>query len=213
MTLIEKMKAALKRSGLTKAELARRMETSPQAVGAWFKTGHISKPMLAKFAKVTGADVSWLMSDDVEEPRATYTAGGLRDVPVIGFAIANPIEDGYFDDMGFPPGAGEGYIPWRTTDPNAYALRVRGDSMQPRIRPGELVVVEPSKAVMPGNDVVVRTRDGRKMVKQLLYQRGGAVTLGSINQSHKQLTISVEEIESMHFIAATLPPSISMKED
>jgi phage repressor protein C with HTH and peptisase S24 domain len=128
-------------------------------------------------------------------------------VPVIGFAIATPEHDGYFDDMGLPAGGGDEFVAWPTTDPNAYALRVKGDSMQPRIRPGELVVVEPNARVAPGHDVLVRTKDGRRMVKQLLYQRGGEVALGSINQAHKQTTITLEEIESMHFVAGIVPQS------
>jgi phage repressor protein C with HTH and peptisase S24 domain len=73
------------------------------------------------------------------------------------------------------------------------------------------LVVQPATQVLPGHDVVVRTKDGRKMVKQLLYQRSGEVTLGSINQAHKQLTLSVEQIESMHYVAA-IAPATSIKE-
>jgi hypothetical protein len=35
-------------------------------------------------------------------------------------------------------------------DPNAYALRVKGDSMRPRIKPGEFVLVEPNTPPQPG---------------------------------------------------------------
>jgi phage repressor protein C with HTH and peptisase S24 domain len=145
-----------------------------------------------------------------ETPRAYRS---FRDVPIVGNVIATPEGDGFFDDMGFPPGAGEAYLPWPTRDPNAYALRVKGDSMQPRIRPGEMLVVEPSVRAEPGADVVVRTRDGRKMVKQLLFRRGKEVTLGSVNIAHKQVTISVEEIESMHVVSAIVPRGANTKED
>jgi phage repressor protein C with HTH and peptisase S24 domain len=137
----------------------------------------------------------------------------IRNVPVIGFAIANPEEDGFYDDMGFAPGAGEEYVPWPTKDSNAYALMVKGDSMQPRIRPGERIVVEPNSSVNPGDDVVVKMRNGRKMVKQLLLRRAGEVTLGSINQAHQQKTISLEEIESMHYVAGIVPRGITPTED
>lgn len=136
----------------------------------------------------------------------------LKRIPVIGFAVATPDEDGYFDDMGFPPGAGETYLRWPTRDPNAYALRVKNDSMAPRIRPGELIVIEPGTNVNSGDDVLVKTRKGRKMVKQLLYQRGGEATLGSINSAHKTLTISIAEIESMHFIGAIVPRGADIEE-
>jgi phage repressor protein C with HTH and peptisase S24 domain len=144
-------------------------------------------------------------ADLVEEPGRRYNTSprlsGPKLVPIIGFAIATPKEDGYFDDMTSGPGAASEFAQWHSKDPNAYALRVRGDSMQPRIRPGEVIVVEPNHALVQGKDVLVRTKDGRKMVKQLLFQRSGEVTLGSINQTHQQLTISLEEVESLHYVA------------
>lgn len=147
----------------------------------------------------------------VSEPAANR-ARQTRDVPIIGFAIATPDLDGFFDDQSYPVGHGEGYIAWPTRDPNAYALRVKGDSMQPRIRPGELIIVEPNVQVNPGDDVVVRTRAGRKMVKQLLMKRAGEITLGSINQEHRQTTISLEEVESIQFVAAIMPRGANVKE-
>jgi phage repressor protein C with HTH and peptisase S24 domain len=137
--------------------------------------------------------------------RAVRRQVAIRSVPVIGFVVATPDQDGYFDDASYPPGAGEGYLTWPTRDANAYALRVRGDSMQPRIRPGEVILVEPGTNISPGSDVVVRCKDGRKMVKQLLFQRGQEVTLGSINIAHRQVTIDVSEIESMHYVSAIVP--------
>jgi hypothetical protein len=42
--------------------------------------------------------------------RALRRPAAVRNVPVIGFAIATPDQDGYFDDADYPPGAGEGYL-------------------------------------------------------------------------------------------------------
>lgn len=154
-----------------------------------------------------------LLTPKTAARRQVRRDGLLREVPIVGHAVANPTDEGYFDDMGFPPGAGDEMLPWPTKDPNAYALRVKGDSMQPRIRPGELIVAEPGAAVGSGDDVVVRTRSGRKMVKQLLFQRGNEVTLGSINTAHRPTSISLEEIESMHRIAAIVPRGALVRDD
>jgi phage repressor protein C with HTH and peptisase S24 domain len=135
---------------------------------------------------------------------APILPAGSRRIPVIGHVIATPDTDGFFDDQGFPPGGGEGYIPWGTTDRNAYAVRVKGDSMYPRYRPGEILVVEPDAALVAGEDVIVRTKDGRKMVKRLLIQRATDVELGSINERHRPLTISLEEIESIHLVVGSV---------
>lgn len=134
------------------------------------------------------------------EPRATYDA--LRIVPIVGNAVASTT-DGYFEQEG----EGDAHVLFQTKDSDAYGIQVRGDSMRPRIRPGEIIVLEPRRQCHPGDDVVVATKDGRKMVKQFLYRRSGAVALGSINEAHPTLTLAEAEIHTMHYVAGILPPS------
>lgn len=126
-----------------------------------------------------------------------------RNVPVVGSVEAGP--DGYLEEAGYPVGHGDGSIEHPAKGQNAYALRVRGESMHPRIRSGEFLVVEPSIPANPGDDVVVICCDGRKMVKQMLYQRDGEVTLGSINNGFKPITLPLQEVEAIHYVAAILP--------
>lgn len=160
---------------------------------------------LVKAAEIFNVTPSELLHG-VPSMRSVLIKGvnAICDIPIIGFVIATPDQDGFFDDMDFPTGVGEGYVPWATRDPNAYAVRVKGDSMQPRFRPGEIVVVEPGAATIPGDDVIIRTKAGRKMVKRLLFQRGQELTLGSVNDRHPLVTISLEEIESIHHIAGSV---------
>lgn len=201
--------------GMSPQQFADAVGVSRSATVMWESgaSGSPDSKNLVRAAEVLGVDPAYLQfgDPDAAEPLPAYAAtlvtrpGVLRQIPVIGYAIATPNEDGFFDDMGLPPGAGDGYVSWPTRDPNAYALRVKNDSMAPRIRPGEIIVVEPGGAVSLGDDVLVKTREGRKMVKQLLYRRSGEVTLGSINIAHKHLTISLEEIESMHHIGGIVP--------
>lgn len=143
-------------------------------------------------------------SNAVEQIRIPY----MRDVPVVGNVIATPDTDGYFEDMGFPPGAGESYVPFATKDKSAYAVRVKGDSMQPRYRPNEILVITPAAPLAPGEDVVIRTKSGRKMVKRLLAKHATEVELISINDAYKPITLSVEEIETIEIVAGSVRSSI-----
>lgn len=105
--------------------------------------------------------------------------------------------DGYLEELQYPVGHGEGVVEYPTSDPNAYALRVRGDSMHPRYRAGEFVIVEPNIEPQPGDDVVVLCTNGRKMLKQLNWRRDGEVQLLSINNGYAPLTIPMSEVESI----------------
>lgn len=127
----------------------------------------------------------------------------FRAVPNVGEVKGG--QDGYFEELQYPTGHGDGVIDYPTTDRNAYALRVRGDSMHPRYRAGEYIVVEPSIEPQPGEDVVVICRDGRKLLKTLAWTRGGSISLLSINNGHSPLTLDLTEIERMHTVAGVVP--------
>lgn len=126
-----------------------------------------------------------------------------RLVPVVGHVKGGT--DGYLEEMQFPPGYGEGFVEFWTKDSAAYALRVKGDSMHPRYRAGEFIVVTPSIEAQPGRDVVVKLKDGRKLLKLLNWVRGDEIQLLSINDGYAPTTLSVDEIESIHRVAGGVP--------
>lgn len=146
----------------------------------------------------------------VREPhseRATYfaTSRSAR-VPVVGTAQLG--DDGYWLEMGFPTGAGDGWVSYPSRDPNAYAVRCKGDSMRPRIKPGEFVVVEPNRKYAPGDEVLVKDRWGRVMVKVFDFQRGGAIQVSSVNEDHRPITLELAAIDCVHYVAAIIKPSM-----
>lgn len=124
----------------------------------------------------------------------------LAALPLVGEIKGGP--DGFLEELNYPVGHGEGTVQHPTSDPKAYALRVRGDSMHPRYRAGEFVIVEPSVEPQQGDDVVVLCRDGRKLLKELGWKRDGEVNLRSINNGYDPITLRLDEIESIQLAAA-----------
>lgn len=112
-------------------------------------------------------------------------------------------DEGYWAELEFPVGHGDGYVNYPTRDPQAYALRCKGDSMKPRIKNGEFVIVEPSTPYSNGDEVLARCKRGRVMVKELLYIRDGAAHLGSINEIHPKIIISMEDVDVIHYVVGT----------
>ena len=127
------------------------------------------------------------------------SARATRRIPLIGLAQAG--SDGFFDDGGFPVGGGwdEVSIP-DIADPNAYALEISGDSMEPVFRDGDTVIVSPAAPVRRGDRVVVRTRRGEVMAKELLRQSARRVELASLNPSHPNYAFELGELSWMHRI-------------
>lgn len=121
------------------------------------------------------------------------------EIPVVGHAQLG--DNGHFYDLEHPVGHGDGHINWPSRDENAYSLKCRGDSMKPRIRHGEFVVIEPNHQVSPGDEVLVKAKDGRVMVKQLAFIRDGMVYLDSVNESHPRVSILLEDVSAIHYVA------------
>jgi len=122
-----------------------------------------------------------------------------RAVPLIGLAQAGT--QGYFDDAGFPAGAGWDEIPFpEVADEHAYALEITGESMQPVYRDGDRIIVSPAANVRRGDRVVVRTHAGEVMAKHLARQTAQRIELRSFNASFEDRSFAVAEIAFMHRI-------------
>lgn len=134
------------------------------------------------------------------ESVARYEVKLRGRIPVVGGARLG--DNGHFVELEYPAGHGDGYIDIPSSDPNAYALRCEGDSMSPRIKHGEFVIVEPGHAVVAGDEVVVKASDGRVMVKTFLYRRDGRVHLDSVNEAHPRVAIDEAQIDALHYVGA-----------
>ncbi len=129
--------------------------------------------------------------------RATPAAS--RRVPLIGFAQAGG--DGFFDDGGYPVGGGwdEVALP-EIADPNAYALEISGESMEPVFRDGDVVIVSPAAPVRRGDRVVVRSLNGEVMAKQLARRSARRIELRSLNPAHPDRSFALAEVSWLHRI-------------
>jgi phage repressor protein C with HTH and peptisase S24 domain len=203
----------LSRTGISQAELARAVGISEASVSAWLSgaTKTLKAENAEKAARKLGISTRYLLTgkQEVRESPGDYRpgppVGDYEAAPVVGIAQLGP--DGFWSDFDHPVGHGDGYVDVPTRDPNAYALRVKGDSMAPAIRNGWLVVIEPNHRAVTGELVMVCTDDGRCMVKELLAERESEVYLGSVNQDHKPITIDKESITRLHYVGFIAPPS------
>lgn len=135
------------------------------------------------------------------------TAGWAKEgrVPVVGNAQLG--NEGYFEALDFPPGHGDGYLNIHSDDPDAYGLKVTGDSMIPRIKNGEFVLIEPNKNYYSGDEVMVRTSSGRTMIKEFIYLRDGMYRLDSVNAEHAPIHIAESEVMEIHLVGGILKSS------
>lgn len=115
-------------------------------------------------------------------------------IPLLGLAKAG--RDGYFDSDGYPLGteSWDGIeFPFAVAD-GVYALEVSGNSMEPAYRDGDKLVVSPESEIRRGDRVVVRTKAGEVMVKELEHRSARQIQLKSLNPAHPSIYLNTEEV-------------------
>lgn len=92
-----------------------------------------------------------------------------KKTPVHLVPVLNSISAAERGKEGNPGEEGEEWmeVDENVTDPDAFALRVAGDSMEPEFREGEYVVVAPSLQWKDGDYVAIGDSDGEKVLKKI----------------------------------------------
>jgi phage repressor protein C with HTH and peptisase S24 domain len=194
-------------NGLSASGLARKAGLDATAfnpskrIGADGRARWPSTESVAKVLAATGAgfaEFAALVTGAAALSRSSRVVAGRR-IPLIGLAQAGG--DGYFDDGGYPVGGGwdEISVP-EIGDPNAYALEISGESMEPVFRDGDVVIVSPGAPVRRGDRVVVKTQKGEVMAKELKRQSAKRIDLRSLNPAHPDYSFELPEITWMHRI-------------
>ncbi|WP_322069936.1 helix-turn-helix domain-containing protein [Paraburkholderia bannensis] len=226
-----RLEEMLQESGLDAQAFAARLKIPVERVEAWLQDGSASVEDAVSIQNEYGYSVAWILAgigekkvspQQPEEQSATpesdareiapfsreyrpQPVGKWRRLAVLGMAQLG--DNGYWADIEFAVGHGNGSVDWPTSDPDAYALKCEGESMLPRIRPGEYVIIEPNHPVQPGDEVVIKSLDGRVMIKELLFTGNGRYHLASVNASHGRISIPVNEVERMEYVGGIAKPS------
>jgi phage repressor protein C with HTH and peptisase S24 domain len=184
--------------GLSASGLARRAGLDPTTFNKSKRITRDGRPRwpstesIAKILEATGAGLGEFTS--YIDPGAR--SGGYQNVPLIGFAQAGA--EGFFDDAGYPTGSGWDEVNFpEIADPHAYALEISGDSMEPVYRDGDIIIVSPQVSFRRADRVVVKTKSGEVMVKQLKRRTANMIELKSLNPEHSDRTLSVDDVEWM----------------
>ncbi|WP_036412425.1 XRE family transcriptional regulator [Morganella morganii] len=162
-----------------------------------------SENTLIKIASALGVSVADLFTENTVSQDKIEFVGFVPDgmVKVIGEAFLGA--EGAVDMIETL----DGWLNIYSDDKDAYALKVKGDSMWPRIQSGEYVVIEPNTTVRSGDEVFVRTHDGHNMIKVLNKTRDGDYQFTSINNTHQPITIDPLQVDKMHYVAAIVKPT------
>lgn len=211
-TLAQRIKLARSHARLTQKALADKAGVEQPAVSQLETGKSLKSAHLPVIAQACGVNALWLATGQGD----MITGSGLesnvepgppivsapRRIGIVGTAQLGP--EGYWVGLDNTAGWVETY----SRDEDAYALRLKGDSMAPAIRSGWVAVCEPHHRLVAGEYVMVTLRDGQSMVKELLFETEEGVSLMSINSAYgDRRMIAWEDIDTIHYVGAILGPS------
>jgi len=182
------------RAGLSASGLARRAGLDPTTFN---KSKRITPAGRARWPSTESIAKALAATGTTMETFVALTQNGdsapPRGLPLLGFAEAGA--GGYFEDGGFPAGTGWDEIAFpAVNDEHAYALAVSGQSMEPAYRNGDIIIVSPAAPVRRGDRVVVKTRSGEVMAKELKRQSAKSIELKSLNAEHPDRTLAATDV-------------------
>ncbi len=149
-------------------------------------------------ARAFGASPSVLLSNQstIEEAAATYNHKSnvgpgpeLRGrVPLISW-----VQAGQWSEVADPYAAGvaeDWILTGAKVGPHAYALRVRGDSMEPEFSEGDIIIVDPDIQPTNGRFVIARLDDAQEATFKQLVTDGGRQYLKPVNPRYPIIEVN-----------------------
>ncbi len=161
------------------------------------KWRQVIKNLIDKKASASRLNKLLAESDlNIEQDRLPLAAGRL--VPVI-----NKVSAGYpsdFNDLDYPVGIADDYIRCPDMhDPNAFAVRVVGDSMEPKFREGDIVIFSPAAEVHNGDDCFVRfAMPHETTFKRVFFESDNKIRLQPRNEKYSPTIVDGKRINGLY---------------
>ncbi len=89
----------------------------------------------------------------------------------------------------FQPGDADEWIESDIKGPNVFALRVKGDSMEPEFNDGEIIVVNPHIESKPGDFVIIKNKENDEATFKQLKRYGDTSILHPLNPKYPDIEL------------------------
>jgi len=182
--VVELVKKLTEEQGMSMSELARRVGTAKSAISRYFNgTREFPLNKVEDFASALHTTPDFLLGMEYE----SQNQQGLQ-IPVLGTVLA-----------GIPISAVEDILDYEEIDSSFqsqgefFALRIKGDSMQPKMDDGDVVIVRQQSDANSGDTVIVLVNGDDATCKKLQKTENG-IMLVSTNPNYLPMFYSNEEI-------------------
>ena len=174
-------------SKLPQSEIAKRINVSPQTFNTWIQGKAI--PRMGKIQLL--ADYFKIEKSDLIEEKSNITISQGIKIPVLGSVPAGVPITAVEDILDYEE------IPqlWANQG-EFFALKIKGDSMEPRMQSGDVVIVRQQSSADSGDTVIVLINGDEATCKKLEKTSNG-IMLISTNTKYSPMFFSHEEINKL----------------
>lgn len=189
--LIKRLKAVMDTKEISAAELSRLSGIRASSISDYLNAKYEPKQdKIDLMARALNVSPAWLMGYNTEQSTSRH-AKGVR-IPVLGRVAAGiPIEaitdiDEWEEISGAMAKTGE-----------YFALRIKGESMSPKLQPGDIVIVKKQNDVDTGDTAIVLVNGNDATVKQIKKTEAGIMLVGLNLEVYQPHFYSNKEIEEL----------------
>lgn len=194
-TYSERIKELRKNKHLSQLDLADKLGVNKVTVSQYERG--VRRPnidVVAALCDIFNVSTDYLLGEDDVTVRFVNGEGlkkldAVQRIPVLGRVAA-----------GIPIEAIEDVIDWEDITEDApgeyFGLRIKGDSMSPRIVEGDTVIVHAQSDAENGDVVIVQINGDTATCKRLM-KHGTGISLISFNPAYAPMTYNNEEIQAL----------------
>ena len=191
-TIANRIRTALEARGMKQADLVEKTKIGKSSISTYLSGAYEPKQKnIYRIASALNVDEAWLMGFDVQMDRKNIsikTSKGIK-IPVLGKVPA-----------GVPVEAVEDVIDYEeitvemAKEGEFFGLQIKGDSMEPRICEGDVVIVRKQDDAETG-DLVIAMINGNEATCKRLMKYSDGIRLMPNNPAYEPMYYSNKEIE------------------
>jgi repressor LexA len=186
---------------LDQATLAAKIGVVTRTLQRWEKGDQTPDGIaITKIARATNVTPSWLLTGEGEmygtknRPENVYplNAAARRNIHLVDLPLISSVPAGKVATL-FHPDYVDDYVTVDDIkDPQAFALRVKGQSMSPRVEDGDIVIVSPRQEVRNGDICVIRVNE-EDTLKKVKFE-GNYIHLIPLNPEFEPVTVKRKDV-------------------
>lgn len=184
------IKTRRKELGITLEDIGNYVGVSKATVQRW-ETGSISnmrRDRIKKLSEILQIAPEILLEAENKVPELSQPRTALAKIPVLGTVAAGVPITAQEDIIGWE----EVPVQWVKND-TVFALKLKGDSMEPRMTEGDVVIVKKQSDVTSGEIAIVMV-DGEATCKKVVKHSDGMVLISN-NLKYAPMFFSVKDID------------------